>query len=407
MRRLASRALDGGTLSDLRGVSRLVVGAVAGATDIVEDMHRNIMRISPIVGAAPAGRTRGITGLVYRSVRGVTNAVGFGLDAAMGQVEPLLRDSRLRSPRREALVAALNGVMGDHLAASENPLAIRMHLRQRGGPVVLDRNVLAASGEAGSRVLLLVHGLCMSDEWTRGGHDHGALLAQELGYTPIYLRYNSGRNISTNGREFAAILDRLVQEWPVPITDLAIVGHSMGGLISRSAHHYGVQAGHAWPHLLDKLVFVGTPHHGAPLERVGNRFNLLLGISPYTAPLTRLGRIRSAGVTDLRFSNLLDEDWRVGCADRTHDSRQPLPLPEDVRCYAIAATLQSEIEARGSGLPGDGLVPVPSALGQHEEDARALRIPSARQSIFYGLSHLDLLRSRAVFDQIHSWLAEA
>jgi pimeloyl-ACP methyl ester carboxylesterase len=278
------------TLSDVQGLSQLVVDAVMGVTDIVEDMHHTIASVSPIVGAAPPGRKRGISGWVYRSIRGITHRVGTGLNATLAHLTPLLGNSSDASPRREAVLAALNGVLGDHLVASDNPLAIPMHLRQNGQPQRLDRQALATHTEhPSSKLLVLVHGLCMNDlQWNREGHDHGAALAADLGYTPVYLHYNSGQHIATNGRAFAAIMERLVQAWPVPVNELIIIGHSMGGLLARSACHYAMQGDLTWLRHLKKLVCLGTPHHGAPLERAGNWLNLFGEISPYTAPFARL-----------------------------------------------------------------------------------------------------------------------
>ncbi|MCZ7653807.1 MAG: GPI inositol-deacylase [Rhodocyclaceae bacterium] len=180
------------------------------------------------------------------------------------------------------MLAALNGVLGDYLEASGNPLAIRMSLRRKGSALQLDKNALAAAiPNAGGRLLILAHGLCMNDlQWKRQGHDHGAALARDLGYTPVYLHYNSGRHISTNGREFSGLLDALLSAWPAPVDELTIIGHSMGGLLARSAWHYGMAEGRAWPLKLKGLVFLGTPHHGAPMERGGNWIDIALGLSP-------------------------------------------------------------------------------------------------------------------------------
>ena len=332
--------------SDLRGASRLAVDAVAGVAALVEELHHGIASRAPIVGAAPAGRTRGITGLVYRSVGGITRAVGIGLDAVLAPLAPLL-GARASTPRREAIVAALNGVLGDHLAESRNPLAIAMRLRVGGRPLALEREALAAAlpGATG-RVLVLVHGLCMNDlQWQRDGHDHGAALARELQFTPLYLHYNSGLHVSTNGHEFAALLEQLVNAWPVPVDELVIVGHSMGGLVARSACDAARRARMRWPRQLDKLVFLGTPHHGAALERAGNRVDLLAAISPYTKPFARLGRLRSAGIQDLRHGNLLDADWQARPASPTSaagsgwtPSRSPARAS---RCWRSSATPSS------------------------------------------------------------------
>lgn len=391
-------------LSDLRGVSKLVVAAVAGVTDIVEDMHRNIARLSPIVGRSAAGPAPGISGLVYKSVRGVTRAVGFGLDAALAQIAPLFGNVP-PSPRRETALAVLNGVLGDRLAAAGNPLAITMCLRKDGQPLVLERRALAAAfAPAGGRLLVLVHGLCMNDlGWKREGHDHGAALARDLGYTALYLHYNSGRHISENGQEFAHLIERLCREWPVPVKELVIVSHSMGGLVARSACHYALLAGYGWLPRLNKLVFLATPHHGAPLERAGSWVDLLVGISPYTAPFSRLGGIRSAGVKDLRYGNLLDEDWK----GREHggDARTYVPLPGGVQCFAVAASRGEKPAGPGTRLRGDGLVPVRSALGLHRNAALALSIPASRQRVFHEMNHFDLLGRREVCERMALWLS--
>jgi pimeloyl-ACP methyl ester carboxylesterase len=398
----AMQAPDSASGTDLRGVSQLIITAVTGVTDIVEDMHRNIATPSSLIGKAPAGRTRGITGLVYRSVRGVTKGVGSLLDLALAQVSPLLPDQAF-SPRREALLSALNGVLGDYLISTDNPLAIPMRLRQNGVPLELTAPALAGRfADSNGRLLVLVHGLCMNDlQWLRDGHDHGQELAQELDCTALYLNYNSGRHISSNGRDFALTLEQLVSDWPVPVRELIIVGHSMGGLVTRSACHYAAAAGHGWLSALTRAVFLGTPHHGAPLERAGNRANLLVGISPYSAPLTRLGMIRSAGIRDLRFGNLLDEDWQSLDDSHKHDPRQVVPLPQGVECFAVAAT---KGQAPATRLPGDGLVPVRSALGQHNDSSLSLPIPESQQMLVYGTDHFDLLSSLEVYQKMLGWL---
>jgi hypothetical protein len=371
-------------LSDLQGLARLATEATTGVTDLVEAVHREIAR--------PLGmRKRGIAGLVYGGVRGVTRLAGGGAEALLAPWVSRL-DEGESSPRREALLAALNGVLGDHLAASANPLAIPMSLR---GP------------RRGRKIVVLAHGLCMNDlQWSRRGHDHGAALARDLGYTPVYLRYNSGLHVSINGRAFAGELETLIDRWPEPVEELAIVAHSMGGLIARSACWYGASAGHAWTGHLRNLVFLGTPHQGAPLERGGNWVDVLLAAAPYAAPFARLGKIRSAGITDLRHGNLLDEDWQGRDRfERTRDDRRAVPLPEGVRCHAVAATTGERPGDLNDRLLGDGLVPLSSALGRHEDPNLSLPFPDSRQWVGTGLNHLDLLDRAEVYERIRTWMA--
>lgn len=387
-------------IADLRGHVRLAVDAVLGVTDIVENLHHNVSRLPGVLGEASNQPARGITGLVYRSIRGVTRTVGGGIDGLLRMAGP--REPQ-HSPRRAALVAALNGLVGDHLHDTSNPLAIRMQLRRDGKALPLQRDALApALPDATGRIAVLVHGLCMGDlQWSRNGLDHGAALAAATDFTPVYLNYNSGLHISSNGREFAQQLEALVAAWPVEVSELSIIGYSMGGLLARSACEHARVERHAWLPRLRSIVFLGTPHAGSPLERTGNRLDAILGASPYTAALSRLGKLRSAGITDLRHASLSDADWQS--RDRFAPQLppySPVPLPRGVRCHAIAGSVARKSNRSGGSLVGDGLVPLDSALGIHVDPARHLRLPETRKAVVHGTSHLGLLGSREVHEEI-------
>lgn len=397
--------------ADLRGAGRLAIDAVTGVVDLVEAVHANIVGLPGIFGASAKGGTGLVSGWVYRGIRGVTRLVGGSIDAALATLAPVL-DRGMTLPQRDAVVAALYGVLGDHLAATGNPLAIPMRLRHEGEPLALGRRALQRRlPHASGRVLVLAHGLCMNDrQWRYGGHDHGAALARDLGYTPLYLHYNTGRRISDNGRQLSALLERLVAAWPVPIDELVIVGHSMGGLVARAACVVAEEQRDdgrdvRWLPQLRKLVFLGTPHHGAPLERAGSWVDLLLGASPYTAPFARLGRIRSAGIRDLRHGNVRASDWRGRTADTREDGRSPAPLPPHVSGYAVAGTAQAPREDLAhTTLRGDGLVQVASAFGQHPQRRFTLRIPATRRALVHRTNHLELLGSDEVYAHLRRWL---
>ena len=159
----------------------------------------------------------------------------------------------------------------------------------------------------------------------------------------------------------------------------------MRGLLARSAMHYGMQAGHRWPSRLSDVVCLGTPHHGALFERAGNWVDTVLGATPYAAPFARLGKVRSASITDLRHGYLLDEDW-VGRDRfaRSANRHQHVPLPQDMRCYAIGASLGQQTGDLKARLLGDGLVPIDSALGQYRDNSRCLAFTKDRQWVGYG-----------------------
>ncbi|MGC4116827.1 MAG: alpha/beta fold hydrolase [Myxococcales bacterium] len=405
---------------DLRGASRLAVEATRGVTDLVEEMHLRIAGGPDLLGRPLRVAVRVFAGPVFGIIRGVTTLVGASLEAALESLAPLIGESA-PGPEREAVLAALNGVVGDYLEATGNPLAIPMRLRVDGQPLELAGKALRrALPDASGKVLVFVHGSSTNDlHWARRAQGRRAALARELGCTAIDLHYNTGLHISTNGRGFAELLEELVQEWPVPVDELAIVGHSMGGLVARSACHAASLAGHTWlEQRLRKLVCLGSPHHGTLLERAGNLVGAAMGVSSYSAAFARLGKLRSAGITDLRYGSVRDEDWdghdrfALGA-----DRRQPVPLPEGVECFAAAAsTTRNPGPRRRSGgrrgaepmsggrLRGDGLVSVDSALGRHRKAELTLAFPRAHQWVGLGMSHLDLLSSPELYDVLRRWL---
>ena len=399
-------------IQSVRGTSSLAIQAVQGITDIVEGMHGAIVNLAPALSRKPANpsKTHGITRLVYGSVRGITALVGWGIDRSLDVAQlpvvnkalaPALKQLgaklQLKSaePYRETVLAAVNGVLGDTLAATSNPLAIQMQLRQRGQALV--------PSQSNGKLLILVHGLCMNDlQWMHqgkdGGHDHGAMLAEQLGYEAIYLHYNTGRHIHENGKDFAALLESTLKNWPVPITELVIIGHSMGGLVTRSACHHALQGKQAWVKHLSKLVTLGTPHAGSPLERAGRGVDFLLGISPYSAPLARLGLVRSAGIQDLHDGSV------------TPKLEQAL-WPKHTKLYTLAATKQKNVNAQDLLQPikrllGDGLVPVKSALAHdaHAKLGLSKSLPASRQAVVEATDHFELLSSPIVAQHLLRWL---
>ncbi|MFN2425387.1 MAG: esterase/lipase family protein [Candidatus Binatia bacterium] len=387
--------------ADVHGVVRLAADATGAVTDIVEAMHSAALR--PLLPSAGSGW---IPGVAYSGVRGVAKLVGGGVDLVLPPLTALLGE-RAATPQRDTMTSVLSGVIGDHLAETGNPLAVKMELRRRGIALVLERDALATSlPRISSRIVVLVHGLCGTDaQWKRAAVDYPATLESEFGFTPVYLRYNSGLHISTNGRRLAGLLEALVREWPVTVEEVLLVGHSMGGLLARSAVHHGEAAAHSWTSRVKRVAFLGSPHHGAPLERGGNWFEEVIGALPYAGPLARLGRLRSAGVTDLRHGNLLDEDWQgTDRFLRGQDRRRPLALPAAIDFLAVAATTGTRRGDARDRLVGDGLVPVSSALGHHPDPARALAFDPSRRHVVYGTHHMGLLGHAEVWKQLSQWL---
>lgn len=396
MQTSAKKAHSGKPIS--KGLSRLTVEAIKGVTDVVESLSQTIAGFGE-----EKSKSSGISGSVYDSIRNITEFVGDGIDTLLDEFGPLL-DKIKGNESTEAVVSALNGVLGDHLVARENPLAIPMQFRKDGKPLdqkALTRFVKKSDGH----ILVLVHGSCMNDlQWSRGGHDHGKALAKDLGFAPLYLHYNTGLHVSQNGRQFSQLMESLIGEKVKP-QSLTILAHSMGGLVARSACHYGMEAGHNWVDYLANMVFLGTPHHGAPLEKSAVWIDHMLEFSPFSAPFARLGKIRSAGITDLRYGYILDEHWEG--RDRFQASGDIpvfVPLPDQVDCFGIAARTSKDPGLTGDHLLGDGLVPVYSALGRHPDRTQDLCLPKSHQWIGSNMNHFDLLNHPGVYKRLKVWL---
>jgi pimeloyl-ACP methyl ester carboxylesterase len=406
-------------LKDLHGFNQLAIDATLGLTDLVEAMHQNLTRLPGMAVPTQTNRKTGATISIYKSIRAITGLAGGGIDGLLAQMSPLLSKNnsannntpnkqKSASFERVALLSALNGMLGDYMVNTNNPMTIPMRLRRSGHSLKLNSESLTESIKPiTGKLLVMVHGLCMNDlQWNRKGHNHGTSLSLDLGYTPVYLRYNTGQHISTNGQAFSDLLEMLVKLWPVPIQELIIIGHSMGGLVSRSAYHYAQISEHNWINDLKKMIFLGSPHHGASLERGGNWIDTILDSTPYTAPLARLGKVRSSGITDLRYGNVIDEHWQGRDRfERSQDIRSPVPLPRKVQCFTIAGTTGNKVGDVKDQLLGDGLVQVDSALGKHKDPNLSLDIPTERQWLGYGVNHMDLLNHPEVYSKIKQWLS--
>lgn len=406
--------------SDIKGIAQLATQGTLGVTSIVEGAHQAIWGTLGLPGGKEPGTTRGITGMVFQTVQGITKLVGHGADALLSHLQPVLENldqGKTESAERVAVLSTLNGVMGDQLKANNNPLALPMTLRHQGQ--ALDWPPKEPLPLVNGKILLLVHGLCMNDlQWNTqtadaSSLDHGAELAAALGFTPLYLRYNTGQHTSQNGQELNRQLQQLVTHWPVPVEQITIVAHSMGGLVSRSAMHYaktsdaGENTGTQWLSLLKNIIFLGTPHHGAPLERAGNWVDVILGSTPYTKPYAKLGQVRSSGITDLRYGNVVDEDWLDhNRFQRKPDNRQHTALPDAVNCFTVAATAATHRCSLADRLVGDGLVPLKSALGQHDNRLRTLAFPKSSRCIAYSMNHMELLSKPEITQQMLFWLTD-
>lgn len=394
------------SLAELRGVLRLAGVGIEAATTVTEEMHRAISRkpfrlLAHIPAVEVARRVHdGVRGGVYACVRGVSRGVFAVIDGVLAHGGATLQPrTRLPAP----LVGVLRGVIGDLIARDHNPLAGTLHIRHAGRPLALTREALAAAfPNAGPRPTVLVHGLAADEScwqlgsqktWGRPGLDYGSLLAErapaERGITPLYLRYNSGLRIADNGRALAALLAQLSQHWPVPLVSLNLIGHSMGGLVVRSACHHGLLADAAWTRQVRDVACLGAPHRGVVLEQFGAVAVDALGYFDVTAPIARAIDARSAGIKDLRNGSIADDD---------DADEQPLPT---ARYHDLAGSLAGP----GGWLLGDGLVrPASATPGRNSRNIR--KHPEARATHLRGVGHLAMLSHPAVLAWLEAALAE-
>jgi pimeloyl-ACP methyl ester carboxylesterase len=374
----------GGIGSIQRAISGRVFRAVGPGATLVRPVHQAI--------------TQG----VYRGIGAGTRAAGLAAGAMAGRRSgPPMSSTRGGS----AVIAAITGLTGDRLEEEGSPLAQPMALRVKGEPVPLEPDALAAAfPNATSHIVVFLHGL-METEFSWGtGETYGTRLERDLGYTPMTVRYNSGLHISQNGRCLSELMDELVAAWPVEVERIALVGHSMGGLVARSACHRGAEDGAAWAQLVKTSVSLGTPHLGAPLEQAVHYLSAGLARLPETRPFANFLRRRSGGIRDLRQGSLVDEDWRDCDPDALKAAAcAEIPLLEGAtHCFISATVTRSDRHPLGR-LIGDTLVLKPSATGR----SRTRRIPFEEEfGMHLGAAHhFALLNHPAVYEKLRAWLA--
>lgn len=298
----------------------------------------------------------------------------------------------------EQAIAILNGAVGDHLARTANGLATPMTFVPRA----------STPAHPSGRVVVLVHGLmCTEDIWTHDdGEDYGSLLARDLGFSPYYVRYNTGLPIADNGALLADLFERLTKEHPAPIEEIVPLGYSMGGLVVRAACHVATEREVAWLSKVRRAIYVGTPHLGAPLERVGRVLSKILATipDPYTRLAAELADLRSDGVKDLGDADLRHED-RARRATRLslRDPRHPVPLLPSIAHYLVAGSLWED--PRLASLFGDAIVPVPSGTDGACIDKGSLALPPSHVRLIAGASHVTIPRDPRVYAHIKEWCA--
>ena len=374
------------------GFAQILKTTLQGSTRIVRDMHGAIsghafgaLSRVPLIGA-PARLVAGAHDAIANGVYTAIHQVGGGALDLAGVLEQRLA-SKAPALLPVGIRSALNGAFGDHLDASNSALAIPMRLISADQPLKLDRESLAqAFPHATPRICVFVHGLGCSDRsWQTHESDQvdfAAELARAFGYTSLYLRYNSGLPIASNGVTLSAMLGELVNAWPARPVELLLIGHSMGGLLARSALEQA-GANSRWARATHMLICLGSPNTGAPLARHGQQLQRALDAFSVTAPLGRLGAARSRGVKDL------------------HDglSASSASTWPHIAQRFVGAHLGAEPDGVLASLFGDGLVPLSSATTLDG-------YTPTTSTVLPDVGHLGLLNDPRAWTQIRTWLSE-
>jgi len=397
---------------EIAALGELAGAAAGGLATQIHQMHGGIAeRVWRAVGpgALPVRAIHDrIAERSYAAAAQLARGVVRGASTALSLAQRPDAESVEHTPLGRAAVAALNGVWGDRLAREHNRLALEMTLRAGGRDVPLTREGLRrAYPHPTGRLAVFIHGLCESDEaWLLGAARHipyGFRLQAELGYTPLYVRYNTGLHISENGRRLARLLDLVVERWPVEVHEISLIGHSMGGLVARSACHYS--DGRPWCARVRHVFTLGSPHLGAPLEQAANAASHLLARLPETRALLATPlNLRSAGIKDLRYGYLVDECWRdQDCDAFLRNTAREIPFLRTAHHYFVCATVTRRPDALAGRIIGDLLVLRPSAWAQPR--GQRLRFPVEHYSHVGATNHFQLLNHPAIYRQIRRWMA--
>lgn len=352
----------------------LVAGRVA---EPVEDMQRAAARpwfaALGAVGRPVQRMQETVTGVAYASIRLGAELIGAAVDARIGP----------ESKAAQAAEAVVGGLWGDDGTA--------MRIVDDGRPIEAGPDLSRSFPDATGHVVVLVHGLIQTEKCWGGGPSSPGLrnvLAAHPALTPIAVRYNTGMPVPESGRQLASLLERVVTHWPVPVETLAIVGHSMGGLVAMSACVAAVGADQRWPAAATDIVTIASPHRGAPLEKLAAVTAWGLRVAPQTRPLADFIDRRSQGIKDLRFGN-------VGSDRAAH--------PAIVRTLAgidhhfVAGVVTSDSRHPVGAIIGDLMVRPASST-------RSRSVEPVSVVVLGGKHHSNLLDDPSVIDHIAEWL---
>ncbi len=396
---LAGRYADEALLSPIQGVHSAISDRVFG-----------------ILGDGLAKRSHdAVSAGVYGALRLGGKGAGAAISAAgrvAGGTEE--RTAVSNSGFGRGAQAAINGLIGDRLEDEGSPLAVRMALRLPNRDVECTRESIHEAFERTTpRLAIFLHGLCETEEawWTGTRADpsaegprprtYGQKLRDDLGFSPLYLRYNSGLHISENGRRLSWLLEELCREWPGGVEEVALIGHSMGALVARSACHEAAEAERGWVRDTKHVICLGAPNTGSWLEKIVNVGGATFKRVPEVKPFVDFLELRSDGIRDLRFGYLRDEDWLDRDRDeplRNHSA--PLAPVPGIGYHFVSGCLTASERHPLAALFGDVLVRKASAAAPLGPDGK----PHGDSKHVQGASHFHLLNHPQTYEHIREWL---
>lgn len=387
----------GRNVTMVRGVHRAVADRVFGVLGPIGMPVRRVH--DPIAG--------GVYGLVGGAHRLVPQALATGVALTIGETTSPISSTR----RGSTALGALNGIRGDALSSTGNELTFQMTLRRGEREVSPEAMDLAvAYPDATPRLAIFVHGLCQTEwSWFREAEtdepqaNYGERLQIELGYTPLYVRYNSGLHVSDNGGSLADLLTQVVADWPCPVEEIILIAHSMGGLVVRSACHQAAVDEREWVSRVRHVFCLGTPHLGSHVEQGANVVGWVLDRLPETRPFANAMNSRSAGIKDMRFGSCLESDWVGHDPDEFLKNRcEEVPFLVEANYYFIGATVTRNAHHPVGRLFGDLFVRFASASGQGRRRVTPIEIDNGRH--LGGLHHFHLLNHPTIYEQMRRWL---
>lgn len=389
--------------SEKKAVAQGVSAAVVEVARVVEDIHKlvitNTHEAIGLGGRAPQKAHQAHAAGIYAAIRGVARAAGFLTGAALERTTSGTATSVADNPTGAALVAGITCAFGDSMSNAGSALAMDMSVRVRGRAVPVDRAALRQSFPvARPRIVVFIHGLGGTEFVWGKQFSYADHLRHDLDVSPIQIRYNTGIGIAESGADLDTLLGDLVRHWPVEIESIDMIGHSMGGLVVRSACAIAAQGPSPWLDLVDNVCYLAAPNHGVPTEQAAARAISALGAFRATLPLARLANRRSAGIKDLRHGSISPADTAHGDADRREiEDHQNLPLLPGAKHHIVCTTVLPLRYGRLAHAVGDYLVQPTSALGNSASGAREPLAPDRVHS-FTGRHHNDLLKDDHVYD---------